>query len=203
MLHPYELLPMNIAGYALAAWLIIFHLWMLIKKEQAKAFLVKFPRNIPLGSVLLGIGMLWFWLLIIPGMEGNPLGYLSMYLGEFEAAKKYLLIAVPVAAYLMIVFVQEFIAVRALGLLCLMAAAPLLYSCFGDWPTGKHLLPIYAYGMLISGLFMVGMPFLLRDVINWVVKEDARWISCALAGLLYGAAVLFFAMTSWSANGGY
>lgn len=197
MIHRYELLPMDIAGYALAAWLIIFHLWMLVKKKQAQNFLVKFPRNIPLGSVMLGVGMFWFWLLIVPGMEGNSLGFLAMDLGEFNAAKKYMVIAVPVAAYLMIAYVQEFIAVRALGLLALMSAAPLLYSCFGDWPTGKLLLPIYGYAMLTAGLFMVGSPYLLRDAINWVVKDDKRWIACAASGLIYGIAVLACTILYW------
>jgi hypothetical protein len=199
-MHPYEELPMNIAGFALAAWLIGFHLWMLLKKEKAKDFLVKFPRNFMWGAVMMAVGTFWFWLLIVPGLEKSALGYLSMDIGEFNALKKYLAIAVPVAAYLMITEVKEFLAVRALGLLSLMASAPLLYSCFQDWPTGKLLLPIYAYAMLTAGMFMVGMPYLLRDVIHWVVKDDKRWLACAGGGLVYGVAVLICAIFFW---GGY
>ncbi len=199
-MHPYEELPMNIAGYFLAAWLIGFHLWMLVKKKSAKDFLVKFPRNYMWGAVMMGIGMFWFWLLIIPGVDDSPLGYLSMDLGEFNSAKKFLVVLVPVAAYLMISEVRDFLSVRATGLLSLMVSAPLLYSSFQDWPTGKLLIPIYAYAMLTAGLFMVGMPYLLRDLIGWVVKDDKRYFACAGGGLLYGIAVLVCNILYW---GGY
>ena len=65
-MHPYEELPMNIVGFCLAAWLIGFHLWMIIKKEIAQEFLTYFPRNYAWGSVLMTIGIIWFWLLIVP-----------------------------------------------------------------------------------------------------------------------------------------
>ena len=44
----------------------------------------------------------------------------SQDLGEFEAMKKFMVIGVPLAAYLMITQVKEFLAVRAAGLLALM-----------------------------------------------------------------------------------
>jgi len=199
-MHIYEELPMNITGYALAAWLIGFHLWMIVQKKFAKEFLIAFPRNYMWGAVLMGIGMFWFWLLVMPGDEGDSQNFLSMDLGEFEPAKKFLLFVVPAAAYLMITGVKEFLAVRATGLLALMAAAPLLYSSFQDWPTGKILMPLYAYAMLTAGLFMVGMPYILRDVIVWVTKDDKRWFACAGGGLAYGVAVLVCSIFYW---GGY
>lgn len=196
-MHLYELIPMNMAGYALAAWLIIFHLWMIVQKEKAKAFLTAFPRHFKWGAVLMAIGMFWFWLLVMPGEEGDPFAFLSMPLGSFDMAKKYLVIVVPVAGYLMITQVREFLAVRAIGLLAIMSAAPLLYSCYLDWPTGKLLLPIYAYAMATLGIFLVGMPYILRDLVNWVKKADARWYACAGGGLVYGIAVLVCSILYW------
>jgi len=200
-MHPYEELPMNIVGYLLAAWLIGFHLWMLIKQKSAKEFLSNFPRNRFLGSILMGVAMFWFWLLIVPLERSNPLGYLSMDLGEFDAAKKFLVVVVPVAAFLMIKEVTEFLAVRALGLLTLLVAAPMLYSCFQDFePTGRVLLPLYAYVILTAGLFMIGMPYLLRDAIAIAIQNKKIWLGGAVAGLIYGVAVLVCSIIFW---GGY
>lgn len=196
-MHPYEKLPMNVVGFILAAWLIGFHLWMLIKKKEAQAFLQAFPRNYLWGAVLMGVGMFWFWLLIIPGVDHTFLGYLAMDLGEFNGAKIYLLALVPAAAYVLITEVKEFLAVRALGLLCLLAAAPMLYSCFQLWPTGKLLLPIYAYAILTAGLFMVSMPYLLRDAIGFACKHEKVWLGGAVGGLLYGIATLICALFFW------
>ena len=201
-MHPYEELPMNIVGFCLAAWLIGFHLWMIIKKEIAQEFLTYFPRNYAWGSVLMTIGIIWFWLLIVPfDKYSHPLGFLGMDLGnEFNGLKRYLLIAVPIAGYLMIAKVKEFLAVRATGLLALMIAAPILYCCFQDWPTGRWLMPVFAYLLLTAGLFMVGMPYLMRDAISWLMKDDKRWYISAFAGLAYGLAVLICSIFYW---GGY
>jgi len=132
-MHPYEKIPLNAVGYVLAAWLIGVHLWMLLKPAESKEFLIKLPRNRTLAPWLMGAGMLWFWLLIAPDGLG-PLSKLQMDLGEFNRAKNLMRILVPIAAAGMIMHVKEFLAVRGIGLLALMAAAPLLFSvaCSGS-----------------------------------------------------------------------
>ena len=191
-MHLYEDIPLNLAGYALAAWLILSHLWMLVKSDEAMAFLKKFPRNHIVGAILMAIGMAWFWLLIVPFK--SPI---SMDLGEFNGAKTILLVAVPVVAYLMITNVKEFLAVRGLGVITLMAAAPLLAAAFMEPATGKLLVPIFAYGMLTVGLFCVGMPYLLRDAITWVIASSGRFKILAFSGFAYGIAVLACSILWW------
>ncbi|MFD2157376.1 hypothetical protein ACFSW8_00520 [Rubritalea tangerina] len=184
-MHPYENIPLNVAGYLVAAWLILSHVWMLVKTDDAIEFLKKFPRNHLAGAILMAIGMFWFWLLIVPFK--SPIG---MDLGEFNGAKNILLLAVPVVAYLMITSVKEFLAVRGLGVVCLMAAAPLLAAAFQEQATGKLLIPIFSYAMLTAGLFFVGMPYLMRDGITWATASSGKFKLLALGGLLYGIATL-------------
>lgn len=184
-MHPYETIPLSSAGYVLAAWLIFSHLWMLVKADNAIAFLQKFPRNTFIGAILMAVGMLWFWLLVAPlGLS------LEMDLGEFNGAKKILLILVPAAAFLMITEVKEFLAVRGLGVICLMAAAPLLGAAFQEPATGKLLVPIFAYAMLTAGLFFIGMPYLMRDGIKIATASKARFQALVAGGLVYGIATL-------------
>ena len=191
-MHPYEEIPLNLAGYALAAWLILSHLWMLVKSDEAMEFLKKFPRNQIAGAILMAIGMAWFWLLIVPFK--SPI---AMDLGEFNGAKMILLVAVPVVAYLMITGVKEFLAVRGLGVVSLMAAAPLLAAAWMEPATGRLLVPIFAYGMLTVGLFCVGMPYLLRDTITWAIASSTRFKALALGGFAYGIAVLACSIICW------
>lgn len=195
-MHLYEKIPLNTVGYVLAAWLIALHLWMLLKPEESKNFFIKLPRNRTLGPWLMGAGMLWFWLLVAPDGLG-PLSKLQMDLGEFNRAKNIMRILVPIAAAGMILHVKEFLAVRAIGLLALMAAAPLLYAAYLEPPASRLLIPIFAYGMIFKGLFWVGMPFLLRDAITWVTKTDSRYRLASLGGLGYGVAVLVCAILWW------
>ena len=195
-MHPYQLLPLFTAGLVLAAWLIGVHALMLAKPTAVQEFLKKFPRNQNIGQILLGIGLAWFWLLIAPAGLGK-LSALTMDLGEFNSAKGLLQLLVPVSLVLVCISVRDFLAVRALGLLGLMAAAPLLGAAFLKDPQSRLLVPIFAYAMLTASLFWVGMPYLFRDAVTWVTADQKRWTLYSLAGLGYGIATLVCALVFW------
>ena len=195
-MHPYQSLPLFGTGLVLAFWLIASHSYMLLKPSEAQAFLTKFPRNQFLGRILLGIGLAWFWLLIAPTGLGK-LSALAMELGEFNGVKPLLRIAVPVAIFLVAHSVRDFLAVRALGVVGLMVAAPLLYAAFLKDPSSRLLVPIYAYALLTASLFWVGMPYLFRDAVTWVTADQGRWKIASVAGLVYGIATLVCALAFW------
>lgn len=195
-MHPYEKLSLFSTGLVLSAWLIGFHVWMLLQPDELKRFLVAFPRNHGLGQVMMGLGFAWFWLLVAPSGWGL-LSSLSMNLGDFPGAKPILRMFVPIGLVLVVVSVRDFLAVRALGVLGLLAAAPLLEAAFLKDPITRLLVPIYAYVMLTASLFWVGMPYLFRDVVTWVVADDRRWKLCAWSGLAYGLATLVCALSFW------
>lgn len=194
--HPYQHLPLFGTGLVLALFLIGIHLVMLLKPEPVQGFLKKFPRNDQLGQILLGIGLAWFWLLIAPSGMGK-LSALSMDLGEFNGAKRFLQWGTPISLFLVCYSVRDFLAVRALGVLGLMVAAPLLSAAFLEDPQSRLVIPIYAYALLTASMFMVGMPYLFRDAVTWVTADQKRWKLCSLAGLVYGIVVLVFALAFW------
>ena len=196
LMHPYEKLPLFGTGVVLAIWLIGMHLVMLLKPKEVQGFLMKFPRNQMWGQVLLGIGLAWFWLLVAPDGMGK-LSALGMDLGEFNNSKGLLRILVPVSLVLVCMSVRDFLAVRALGLLGLMPAAPLLGAAFLKDPVSRLLVPTYAYVLLTASLFWVGMPYLFRDAVTWVTADQKRWKLASCAGLAYGLAVLICAFAFW------
>lgn len=144
----------------------------------------------------MGIGMTWFWLLIIPDkfFFTSPI---AMDLQDFNSLKTIMALAVPLVAYLVITECKEFLAVRGLGLCLLIAAAPLLGAAWQEPHTMKILMPLYAYAMIIKGLFMVGMPYMTRDLINWATSNDGRFKLLSLAGLSYGVAILLCTILFW------
>jgi hypothetical protein len=195
-MHPYEQLSLFTVGLILAIWLIGLHAIMLAKPAMMQAFLKKFPRDPMMGQILLGIGLAWFWLLIAPDNLGK-LSALAMDLGEFNGAKGILRILVPVTLILVAISVRDFLAVRALGVVGLMIASPLLESAFLKDPSSRLLVPIFAYALLTASLFWVGMPYLFRDAVAWVTADQKRWTACSLAGLCYGLATLVCALAFW------
>ena len=195
-MHAYQKLSLFTTGLVLAAWLIGLHTLMLAKPVAVQNFLKKFPRHPLIGQILLGLGLAWFWLLIAPPDLGR-LSALTMELGEFNAVKNILQVLVPVTLVLVCISVRDFLAVRALGLLGLMAAAPLLGAAFLKDPASRLLVPIFAYAMLTASLFFVGMPYLFRDSVTWVTARQSRWTIFSLAGLAYGVATLICAFAFW------
>jgi hypothetical protein len=197
-MHPYEHLSLFTIGLILAVWLIGSHALMLAKPAMVQGFLKKFPRNQILGQILLGIGLAWFWLLIAPENMGL-ISSLAMDLGEFNGAKPMLRILVPVSMFLVATSVRDFLAVRALGVVGLMVASPLLESAFLKDPSSRLLVPAYAYALLTASMFWVGMPYLFRDAVNWATADSKRWTLLSLAGLGYGVATLVCAFAFWRA----
>lgn len=195
-MHAYEHLSLFTVGLLLAIWLIGLHAVMLTKPAMMQRFLKKFPRDPMMGQILLGIGLAWFWLLIAPENLGI-LSALAMDLGEFNGAKSMLRILVPVAMVLVAISVRDFLAVRALGVVGLMVASPLLESAFLKDPSSRLLIPIFAYALLTASLFWVGMPYLFRDAVTWITADQKRWKVCSLAGLCYGFATLTCAFAFW------
>lgn len=93
--------------------------------------------------------------------------------------------------------VRDFLAVRALGVVGLMLASPLLESAFLKDPSSRLLVPIYAYGLLTASMFCVGMPYLFRDAVNWATADAKRWNLLSFAGLAYGVATVACAFAFW------
>jgi hypothetical protein len=198
--HPYENIPLAVVGYLLAAWLLAAHVFMLVKPEFCQTWLKKLPRHYNAGIYTLGFGMLWFWLLVAPDDISGSFSFLSaltMDIGEFNAVKPYLRIAVPVGYIGMVLYVREFLFVRGLGVVALMVASPLLEAAFLKDPSTRVLVPIFGYILLTKGLFWVGMPYTFRDAVTWATATDKRWRMLAFAGIGYGVLVLACTILFW------
>jgi len=155
--------------------LVAVHAIALAAPKPSQSWLAGFPRSKPIGTVLLVLAAAWaFWL-------GS-----TMDLGEFARLRTPILFAIPIGAVLTWLFVDEFLSVRMLGVLALLAAEPLLSAAFLQESGARIFVVLLAYAWILLGLFWVGMPYVLRDQIGWVTRGALRWKLAAGAGLGYG-----------------
>lgn len=133
-----------LAGHALA----------LFKPQATQAWLRAFPRSPTLGFVLLSLAAIWFFWLVR-----------TMDLGEFSNWRMRVLIGTPIAWFLAWKYVDEFLAARALGMLVLLGAEPLLEAAFLRPEMSRLFLVTLVYVWTAFALFWVGMPYTLRDQI--------------------------------------
>ena len=179
-------IPLKGTGIVLGLLLLAAHLVALLKRDATQSFLKQFPRNYKWGVILLSIDFAWSMLIM---------SYMDM--GEFFGLRTKFLFVLPVAFVLVLFFVKEFLAVRALGALMLLVSGPVLTAAFLQPPASRLLVPVLAYAWIIAGMFFVGMPFLMRDWVDWVTSTAARWRLAALGGMAYGVAMLVMAVLEW------
>ena len=183
MLYPFDL---RTVGIAVGILLVSGHAFALWRGAWCRNALAGFPRSRVAGVVLLAIAAAWSFLLIR-----------SMDLGEFASLRGVMMFAIAVGAVLTAVYVPEFLAVRSLGMLALLAAEPLLGAAFLRPEVSRLLVVTLAYIWIFAGLFWVGMPFLLRDQLGWLLARPVRFHAAAWAGIGYGAAILACALALW------
>ena len=178
-------LSLHTAGLIAGAFLVAVGVLGLVKPNFAHAA-KQFPRSRIAGVVLLTICLAWtMWLLA------------TVQMGEFAGFRRPLLIALPVGYVLTLFFVDEFLAVRALGILCLLVAEPLLDAAFLRYETSRLLVTVFAYLLIVAGLFWVAIPYVLRDQINWSARSVFRWRCLNAVVLVYGCIILGFAFTRY------
>ncbi len=179
---PYEF-ALKTVGLLVGLLLIGTHAYALARPADARRWLSGFPRSQRLGEVLLLIDLVWAFVLAW-----------KMDWGEFYYLQRYILMGLPVFAYLTWRYVDEFLAVRALGMLALLAAAPLLDAAFLKPQASRLLVVVLAYAWVVFGMLWVGQPHLLRDQIGWLNRSASRWKVAVGGGLAYGALVLLCAL---------
>lgn len=180
-------------GFAVSAYLLIAHAVGLAKPAVVKAGLKALPRHQMAGRILIGLVAVWCYGLF----QGLNLGIVEipqMSMGEFYHLRGALTWAVVIGAVLVMYYAEEFLSVRALGCLMLLAACVILDAAFLKEPASRLLVVIFAYAMVFKGLFFIGMPYLFRDGVDWVIASDKCWRPAMIAGLAYGVAVLIATM---------
>jgi hypothetical protein len=181
MIYPH--LDLRLVSLLCGLWLILTHGFALLRPAPVQQWLRKLPRSKSAATVLLIVDAVWALVLIA-----------TMDLGEFSHFRTPLLVIIVVASFLTLRYVDEFLAVRALGILLLLLAEPLVEAAFLRPETGRLLVVAWAYLLAILGMVWVGLPYLLRDQIDWIRQSKGIWNAAAVAGVVYGGLLTAFAV---------
>ncbi len=179
----YHDLSLKLVGVVLALLIIGSHVFALLREGTTRRWLTALPRSFPFGVAVLTVDLIWTFFLMI-----------NMDWGEFYYLRTPMLALLPVAFYLTIRYVDEFLAVRALGILGLLAAAPILDAAFLQPPVSRLLVVVLAYVYVVLGMIWIGLPHMLRDQISWLLRSAFRWKAAVITGLAYGVVVLVCAL---------
>ncbi len=142
------------------------------------------PRSRPIGVALLTVAAVWSFFLVR-----------TMDLGEFSSYRTVFTVLVPIAYYLTVTYVDEFLTARALGILLLLLSELLIEAAFLKPQLSRLLIVVFAYLAIVKGVLYVGMPYLMRDGIEWLIRSDFRWRTSQWSSFAYGMVVILASLT--------
>ncbi len=143
-----------------------------------------FPRSTTAAYLLFGGAAVWFLSRVAVLSEA-----------DFGQYRKILFVVFAGVAVLSFFYVAEFLAVRGLAALILLASGPLLMAGFGSYGIAL-LYKVAIYVFLTAALWLGAQPYRLRDFIGWLqrVPGRPRIVGGALAA--YGLLLVGVAFTS-------
>ncbi len=125
----------------------------------------KFPRSLPWGYALMLLGTGWF--LFNLSQES---------IADFAAWKNVLFLGLAAVGNGSCFYVQDFLAVRGLAVVLLLLAKLMV-------DTGRPhltqtslvlLVQVWAYLLVVAGIWLTISPWRLRDLLNWTTATDQR-----------------------------
>ena len=140
-----------------------------------RAIAVKFPRNVPVGRILMGIvaAIVW-WVMYHAATD------------EWKWAQPFIFIGVPVAYGLVYYFPPRYLALWAVAALLLLIAKPMVDAADASLAPGRLVVTVVAYLWVIAAFWMTTAPHHFRDLLGFVMANDRRCRLACCAGIVTG-----------------
>lgn len=156
--------------------------WMLAGASSFTAAVKAFPRNALAARVVAAIVVFW-----------TARIFKDFPLDKWEYLKAYLPIAAVISFVMLIYFLDELLAPRALGGLFQLAGVPIIEAT--RWK-GTHLLMLGVYVMVVAGMILILSPYRFRHFFEWLYRKPGRATAWGAGLGAYGAALAVISFTA-------
>lgn len=159
-----------------------------VAPSMARGAAQRFPRNPWAGRILAALAMAWSLILVR-----------EMPLGWFDAYKGWLWAVAPVSYLLIVLFLDELLASRALGGMLLLVANPILEAARFQGSAWRLAPVILAYVWVILGMALVLAPYRFRKWAGILCANDGRCRTLAVVFLAMGGLFLWLSVRGFGA----
>ena len=162
----------------------------LARPAQLAAAARKFPRNLPLGVVLMLLATVWF----VWNVNKEPIA-------DFSAFKPYMIGGFAAVGVLSCIFVQDFLAVRGLAVVMLLLGKLMVDTGRVHLGESPFVLVIqgWAYVFVVLGIWFTITPWKLRDILNWATATESRTRFLSGVRLAFALFVVLLGLTAFRA----
>lgn len=168
---------------------IIFCLGIAVfwSSETIRKAVVALPRSAWASALLFGTATLWFLSRVSTLAEADLV---------FFQSPLPVMVGFGLLAVLAYIYVRDFIAVRGLCVVSLLAAERLLGVAYAQYAYPQRLLMVTAvYIAICLSLYLAVAPYRLRDFFEWLFRRTVRTRLFGVILLLYGAVTTASAFT--------
>lgn len=157
----------------------------LLAPAPVRAGLNRFPRHAGAGRLLAGLALVWVaWIV------------LHAQLGRFAWLKPGVYVLAPVSFALMVLFMDELLAVRALGGVLLLLGDPILDAIRWHDSPWRLVVTTLTYIMVTAGMMLVLSPYYFRTWAGALAGSPARCRLTGAALCLLGVALIVLGLVA-------
>ena len=169
------MISLSLISCLLGILLLALHLPAVLFTKRYQQGLNAFPRNEWAGKVQTAIALIWVGWII-----------LHTHLGRFEHLKPAVYVVAPLAFLLVVYFLDELLASRALGGLLLLLGDPVLDVARWHESSLRLVVTLLIYVWVIAGTVLVLSPYRFRTFVEFWTISDQRFRAGASLGLGVG-----------------
>ncbi len=156
----------------------------LLKPRAFAAAARKFPRYTPIGYVLTLLATAWF------------LYYVQQEsVADFASMKKIFYFVFGAVGIGTCLFVRDFLPVRGLAVVFLLVAKLMVDTARWEETNWRLVISIWAYVLVVAGMWFTVSPWRLRDILNWSVASESRTRLTSGARVAFGLFVIVLGLT--------
>jgi hypothetical protein len=171
----------------LGLMVVLVNLFGLVKPASFAEAARKFPRSLPAGYFFMLLATAWF----IVNVRAESLA-------DFEPLKPYLCLLFVAVGVGSCFFVQDFLAVRGLAVTMLLLAKLMCDSERWVGTPWKMVIAVWAYALVIMGIWLTVSPWRMRDIIQWANANEGRIRIGSGLRAVFGLFVLILGITVFS-----
>ena len=183
-------MKLSLLAILLGAGLGLPQIYAFANPQKFASSVRSFSRNLPAGVFLMLLGTGWF----IWNVNTEPAA-------DFSAYKPAMMLAFTGVGIFSCFFVQDFLAVRGLAVVFLLLAKAMVDTGrphLGQTPW-VLVIQIWAYALVIAGIWFTVTPWKLRDFLNWMTATQERIKIGSAIRLAFAICVMLLGLTAFRA----
>jgi hypothetical protein len=183
-------MKLSLLSILLGLGMAVPQVYGIAKPQQFAAAVRKFPRNLPLGILLMLLGTAWF----VWNVHNESVS-------DFASFKPAMMAGFVAVGILSCIFIQDFLAVRGLAVVLLLLAKLMVDT--GRPHVGQThwvwVIQAWAYALVVAGIWFTVTPWRLRDLINWANATATRVRVGSSIRLTFALFILLLGLTVFRA----